>query len=257
MTDDDDDVARVRERLAEGQLADEAFDRLFPAEVRSKSMRHWTPVSVARMAAARLVQHGAHRVLDAGSGPGKFCTVGAAANPLATFVGIEQRVHLVSVARQVATTLGLRNTRFLLGDALARSWAKFDGFYFFNPFTENVWGAQDVFDARTGRPQRRFRTEGLRVAQRLRQAPRGSVLVTYHGLGGPIPSSFQLLAEESTGSGPLRTWLKTSEHEEDWVHLEHRTVSRASWATVQQEALAGRLRKTRASGRYMSPEQDE
>jgi predicted RNA methylase len=254
---DDDNVARIRERLAEGTLPDEAFDRLFPSEVRSKSMRHWTPVSIARMAAARLEQHGAVRVLDAGSGPGKFCTVGAAAHPRATFVGIEQRVHLVSVARQVATRLELRNTRFALGDALARSWAKFDGFYFFNPFTENLWGAQDVFDARTGCPQRRFRTEALRVAQRLREARRGSVLVTYHGLGGPIPSSYELSSEESTGSGPLRTWIKARECEEDWVHLEHRTVSRASWDTLQREALAGGLRKTKASGRYMSPEHDE
>jgi hypothetical protein len=39
----DDNVGRVRERLAEGSLPDEAFDLLFPAEVRSKSTRHWTP----------------------------------------------------------------------------------------------------------------------------------------------------------------------------------------------------------------------
>lgn len=254
---DDDNVARVRERLADGTLPDEAFDRLFPADVRSKSTRHWTPISVARMAAARLVQHGAIRVLDAGSGPGKFCTVGAATHSLVTFIGIEQRVSLVSVARQVATSLGVSNARFVLGDALARSWAKFDGFYFFNPFTENVWGSQDVFDARTGGPQRRFRTEGLRVALRLRQARLGSVLVTYHGLGGPIPSSYELISEESTGSGPLRTWIKARECEEEWVHLEHTTVSRASWDTLQQEALAGGLRKTKAPSRYMSLEDDE
>src|SRR6478672_1836485 len=116
---DDDNLARVRERLAEGTLPDEAFDQLFPEDVRSKSMRHWTPISVARMAAARLVQHGAVRVLDAGSGPGKFCTVGAATHSLITFTGIEQRVNLVSVARRVATSLGVSNARFVLGDALA------------------------------------------------------------------------------------------------------------------------------------------
>jgi hypothetical protein len=129
--------------------------------------------------------------------------------------------------------------------------------FIFNPFTENVWGAQDVFDARTGGPQRRFRTEALRVALRLRQARRGSVLVTYHGLGGPIPSSYELISEESTGSGPLRTWIKAREREEEWVHLEHTTVWRASWDTLQQEALAGGLRKTKASSRYMSLEDDE
>ena len=254
---DDDYVTRVRERLAEGRLADDAFDRLFPADVRSKSTQHWTPVSVARMAAARLAQHGARRVLDAGSGPGKFCTVAAGAHALATFVGIEQRVGLVAVARQVAKRLGVTNARFVLGDALARPWTKFDGFYFFNPFTENLWGARDVFDAQNGGPQRRFQTEGLRVAQRLCEARRGSVLVTYHGLGGPIPSSYELVCEENCGSGHLRTWLKARDHEEQWVHLEHRTVSRASWDMLRQESARGRLRKTNASNRRASPVGDE
>jgi predicted RNA methylase len=264
----DDDAARVRELLPGGRLPDEVFDRLFPSDVRSKSAKHWTPVSVARLASARLVQHGAQRVLDAGSGPGKFCTVGAGAHSLVTFVGIEQRVGLVSVAKQVARRLGLTNTRFVLGDALARSWAKFDGFYFFNPFTENSWGAPDVFDAWSGRPERRFRTEALRVAERLREARRGSVVVTYHGLGGAIPSSYELITEENFGSGHLRTWIRTKEREEEWVHLEHRTVSRASWDTLRQEAFRHRLRKTKVVGavvahhadapeQYALPEGDE
>jgi predicted RNA methylase len=209
------------------------------------------------MAAARLVQRGACRVLDAGSGPGKFCTVGAAANSLVTFVGIEQRNSLVSVARQVATRLGVTNVRFVLGDALARSWAQFDGFYFFNPFTENLWGTQDVFDARTGSAARRFRTEALRVAQRLRQVRCGSVVVTYHGLGGPIPSSYDLIAEENCGSGHLRTWIRVRDREEDWVHLDHCTVSRASWSTLQQEALPRGLRKAKPAGAYLSRWRDE
>jgi SAM-dependent methyltransferase len=243
---DDDFVARVRERLVEGSLPDDEFDRLFPPDVRSKSARHWTPVSVARMAAARLVQNGARRVLDAGSGPGKFCIVAAGAHSLTKFVGIEQRIGLASVAKQVAKRLGLSNTRFVLGDALARPWVKFDGFYFFNPFTENVWGAQDVFDARTGGPKRRFRTEALRLALRLRQTRRGSVLVTYHGLGGPIPSSYELTCEEACDSGLLRTWIKERDHEEDWVHLEHGGVTRASWDRLRRESFGAGLRKTRA-----------
>jgi SAM-dependent methyltransferase len=236
---EDDDVTRVREGLAQDACADETFDRLFPLEVRSKSERHWTPVSVARMAASRLVEHGASRVLDAGSGPGKFCIVAAGGYPSTTFVGIEQRVGLVRAARQVAKRLGITNSRFALGDALARPWTKFDGFYFFNPFTENCWGAQDVFDAGRGGPKQRFRTEGLRVAQRLCEARLGSILVTYHGLGGPIPSSYELISEENCGSGPLRTWIKSRDHEEQWVHLEHRGVSRTSWDTLRRESVRG------------------
>ena len=40
---------------------------------------HWTPVHVARRAAQFLVTGPETRVLDVGSGPGKFCLVGALA----------------------------------------------------------------------------------------------------------------------------------------------------------------------------------
>lgn len=243
---------RVRERLASGELLDAAFDCLLPPAVRMKSTLHWTPVSVARLAAMRLAEHGALRVLDAGSGPGKFCTVGASTCSLTTFVGIEQRVGLVAVARHLAQRLGVTNAHFVLGDAMADSWAQFDGFYFFNPFAENALGAEDVFDAGTGAPKLRFATEALRVARRLREARRGSTLVTYHGLGGPIPSSYELVSEENPGSGRLRTWVKKRDREEGWVHLDHREVSRASWGMLQQGSLRGALRKTNSSSRHVS-----
>jgi SAM-dependent methyltransferase len=248
----EDYLNRVRERLASGKLLDAAFDCLLPPAVRMKSPLHWTPVSVARLAAVRLAEHGARRILDAGSGPGKFCTVGASTCSLATFVGIEQRVGLVAVARHLAERLGLTNARFVLGDAMAHSWARFDGFYFFNPFAENALGAEDVFDAGTSAPKLRFATEALRVARRLREARLGSTLVTYHGLGGPIPSSYEIVSEENPGSGCLRTWVKKRDREEGWVHVEHRGVSRAPWDMLQRDSLRGVLRKTNSSRRHVA-----
>ena len=237
----DDYLDRVRERLAAGKLIDAAFDQLLPLAVRSKSMSHWTPLSVARLAARRLAEHGARSVLDAGSGPGKFCVVGASSYPQLAFVGIEQRFRLVAAARELAARLRVMNAHFELGDALARSWAKFDGFYFFNPFAENALGAHDVFDSTRG-AAKRFRTEAMRVAWRLREARRGSVLVTYHGLGGPIPSSYELTLEEESGSGRLRTWVKARDCEEDWVYLDYGAVSRVSWCA---STLDPRLRQRR------------
>lgn len=237
----DDYLDRVRERLAAGKLLDAAFDQLLPSAVRSKSMLHWTPLGVARLAATRLAEHGARSVLDAGSGPGKFCVVGASAHPQLAFVGIEQRFRLVAAARDLAARLRVTNAHFELGDALGRSWAMFDGFYFFNPFAENALGARDVFDTARGAATR-FRTEAVRVAGRLREARRGSVLVTYHGLGGPIPSSYDLALEEESGSGCLRTWVKARDDEEDWVYLDYGEVSRVSWCS---STLDPRLRQRR------------
>src|SRR5258706_1311237 len=217
----EDYLDRVRERLAAGRLLDAAFDVLLPPAGRAKSTLHWTPVGVAHAVALRFAGHGARYVLDAGSGPGKFCVVAASACPYLTFLGIEQRVGLVSAARELSARLKVMNAHFELGDALDRSWAPFDGFYFFNPFAENALGVDGVFDAAGSVAKRRFGTEAMRVARRLREARRGSVLITYHGLGGPIPSSYELTLEENVGTGCLRTWIKTRDCEEEWVYLDH------------------------------------
>lgn len=240
---DDDYLDRVRERLAAGNLLDAAFDQLLPGDARAKSLLHWTPLAVARLVAARLAEHGARSVLDAGSGPGKFCVVAASAQPRLAFVGIEQRFGLVAAARGLAARLRVNNAHFELGDALGRSWATFDGFYFFNPFAENALGTNDVFDEARG-AKKRFRTEATRLACRLREARCGSVLVTYHGLGGPIPSSYDLAQEEESGSGRLRIWVKTRDREEDWVYLDHGDVSRVSWCA---SALDPGLRSSRSA----------
>jgi SAM-dependent methyltransferase len=250
----EDYLDRVRERLATGRLLDAAFDQLLPPAARLKSTLHWTPVRVARLAAVRLAERGARYVLDAGSGPGKFCVVGASAWPQLTFVGIEQRVSLVSAARHLTARLKVMNAHFEVGDAVGRSWAPFDGFYFFNPFAENAFGTDDVFDADRGVAKRRFDSEAMRIVLRLREARRGSVLVTYHGLGGPIPSSYELTAEEDSGSGCLRTWVKARDREEGWVHLDHGSVSRVSWCAPPLDARLRARRNANATGRDMSLE---
>ena len=224
-------LGRVRERLAEGPLLDAAFDCLLPRAVRSRSTLHWTPVAVARLVARRLAEHGASRVLDAGSGPGKFCLLAASACPTLTFIGIERRAELVFAAQELAAELQVVNAHFEVGDALLRSWAEFDGFYFFNPFAED---ALRLRDAGGGKAQPRFAPQALQLALRLREARLGSVLITYHGLGGPIPSSYQLKGEESTGTGRLRTWIKTTDKEQAWCHLDEGGVSRVAWSWLEQ-----------------------
>src|SRR6185437_914320 len=65
-------------RLKNATLTDSDFDAIYPAPVRRVSASFWTPVSVAVRAADLLVDDPSTRVLDIGSGVGKFCIVGAA-----------------------------------------------------------------------------------------------------------------------------------------------------------------------------------
>lgn len=187
---------------------DASFDAVYPSAAQTVSRRFWTPVAVAKRAAELFVAHGAKRVLDVGSGVGKFALVAATAAPKIQFVGVEQRPHLVEVARQAQRALGLTNVRFVEGDATESSWAAFDAFYFFNPFAENLFEDEDRLDDRVELSMARFALHVTRVERALRKGAMGSVLVTYHGSSGRIPTCYDLELAERAGSDWLRVWIK-------------------------------------------------
>src|SRR5581483_1498313 len=126
---------------------DVAFDSIYPAAILLLSPRFWTPVEVARRAAAMIQAAGVRRVLDVGSGSGKFALVAASAAPDVEFVGVERRSQLVAAARKAGAQLAIRNARFQLGDAADLEWEGFDGFYLYNPFAENLFVPEDRIDA--------------------------------------------------------------------------------------------------------------
>src|SRR4030095_5525386 len=88
------EMQRLFERLRTGAHGWNAqLDRILPLRWRRFSVMYWTPVHVARRAAQLLVTGADSQVLDVGSGPGKFCLVGALAT-LGHFTGVEQRPHM-------------------------------------------------------------------------------------------------------------------------------------------------------------------
>ncbi|HET7544141.1 MAG TPA: methyltransferase domain-containing protein [Polyangiaceae bacterium] len=172
---------------------------------------------MARRAALRFAEHGVRQVLDVGSGPGKFCIAAALARPDIDFFGIDRGVQLTATAAALAAKLRVPNAQFKVGDVLDAPWHDFNGFYFFNPFGDN--SASDGSDGRT---------DLIRVAERLGEASRGAIVVTYHGLGGAIPSTYDLLSEEPVGTGQLRVWIKNRSRAVGWYHLDYAYgVSRA------------------------------
>src|SRR4051794_18508227 len=141
-------------RMRDGEVvADRAWDQLYPAWVRELSHYHWTPVSVARRAAEWLATDAKTRILDVGSGAGKFCAGGALTSP-AVFTGVEQRPHLVEIARQVARTSCIKRCTFVQGNARDLDWNEFDAFYLYNPFAEHLPGYPSIDDAIERTPER-------------------------------------------------------------------------------------------------------
>jgi SAM-dependent methyltransferase len=189
-------------------VADGVFDRMFPPELRFISFQHWTPVQVARRASRLLVEAGARRILDVGSGPGKFCIVGALTTS-ASFTGIERRASLVQVARQAAERSGADRAFFLRANALRFPFDQFDGFYFYNPFFEQLNPGLLQIDGTNAHSPVLFRRCVLGTREKLARLPRGTAVATYHGFGGTMAPGYRRVHEENAGDGILALWTKT------------------------------------------------
>ena len=171
-------------RLGNARM-DRALDGLVPCELRHLSRIHWTPVHVAARAVTLICPTSDTRVLDIGAGVGKLCAVGAL-SALGTWTGVEQHGDLVAAARRLARTLGVESrTSFVHGDAFAIDWNAFDALYLYNPFEIPLLGtAADL------------RAQATRVEARLAALRAGTRVVTLHGFGGVMPSSFELVYQE-------------------------------------------------------------
>jgi SAM-dependent methyltransferase len=189
------------------EVTDRAFDRLLPSWARAPSRRHWTPVAVARRAAELLVAQAGMRVLDVGSGIGKFCFIGAMTTP-GLFVGIEQRAHLVHAARATAGRFRIGRCRFLHGNMADLDFRPWDGFYLFNPFLEQLRHEPPIDRTIERRPSLYRRYIRL-VEQQLDNARSGARLCTYWGFGGELPPGWELETGEELGTGRLELWIKS------------------------------------------------
>jgi SAM-dependent methyltransferase len=186
-------------------LADERFDLIYPMEVRALSWRHWTPVVIARQAAAFLADRPNTRVLDVGCGPGKFCIIGALTTA-AHFTGVEQREGLASLARDAIQRLEIKSAQIVHANVTEIDFSAYDAFYLFNPFEENLfkWGQ---IDATVNLSRTLYDQYTNHVATELANAPLGTRVVTYGGLCEEVPLCYQ--CQRSAFAGMLKLWEKT------------------------------------------------
>lgn len=204
------DLIDVLSLLGSGGLVpDDAFDLFFSPANRRLSSRHWTPVKVARRAAVHLAELPGTRVLDVGSGVGKFCIVGAVTTE-GVFVGVEQRKHLIMEAEAVCNDFGIGRVVFHHGNMADLDWAEFDAFYLYNPFFENLVEFSSIDDSIPISFDLYYEYTAL-VKKKLRKLPLGTKVATYHGFGEKIPDCYEILVKERIGSGDLNIWVKTKD----------------------------------------------
>lgn len=185
---------------------DQTFDWLFPEHFQLISKKQWTPISIAQQSAGFLALPGS-KVLDIGSGIGKFCLIAARQHPATMFFGVEQRPELVHHANVAMEFLRLDNLEFIHANMTQINFKAFDHFYFYNSFFENVDFIGRIDDSvETSLALYKYYTQYL--SANLDRMPQGTRLVSFQGSGKEVPENFTLV--KSTFNGLLNMYVKST-----------------------------------------------
>lgn len=185
--------------------SDIRFNLLFPPAIRRHAGKHWTPLHISRLATAFLAEKPNVRVLDIGSGVGKFCLSAACYAPEVHFTGVEQRGYLVHYAQEAQEQLGIENVSFIEGNFTELDFSHYDHFYFFNSFYENLEGMERI-DNIVDHAETLYDYYVRRLYLALKDKPPGTRIVTYHSLQDEIPRTYRLT--DSLENGELNFWIR-------------------------------------------------
>ena len=184
--------------------SDDLFNQLYPLPIQGLARRHWTPLGVARKVASFLAVEN-NRILDIGSGVGKFCLAAAYYKPKAFYYGVEQRKSLIYNAETARQLLSLENVSFIPGNFTQLDFRNFDHFYFYNAFYENL--------SETGRIDHSIDYSGelynyynRYLYKQLDKKPAGTRLATFHSLGDEVPQDYHNVGSELDNQ--LKYWIK-------------------------------------------------
>ncbi|MEP7163414.1 MAG: class I SAM-dependent methyltransferase [Ferruginibacter sp.] len=185
--------------------SDTQFNQIYPSAIKALAGKHWTPLSVSRKAANFLAAENNVRILDIGSGVGKFCLSAAYHQPNAFYYGVEQRRNMVSHAEAAKGILHLNNVAFINGNFTQLDFRDYDHFYFYNAFYENIVGTDKIDDS-IDYSGELFNYYNRYLFSRLEQKAAGTRLATFHSLEDEVPPSYHLVGAEMDDL--LKFWIK-------------------------------------------------
>jgi SAM-dependent methyltransferase len=185
--------------------SDEEFNRLYPVAIQKLAQRHWTPLEVARKAANYLAANNKVRILDIGSGVGKFCLTAAHYKNKAFYYGVEQRKSLIEHAENARDSLQVSNVSFIHGNFTQLNFANFDHFYFYNAFYENLTYTDKIDDS-IDYSGELYNYYNHYFYRQLEGKPPGTKLATYHSLEDEIPPGYYEVGSDFNNL--LKYWIK-------------------------------------------------
>jgi SAM-dependent methyltransferase len=181
------------------------FNALYPLSIQVLARHHWTPLSVAIKAAHFLAGDEKVKILDIGCGVGKFCLAAAQHTPNASYYGVEQRQNLIGYAEAAKNKLHLDNVTFIHGNFTQLDFSKYDHFYFYNAFYENLAGTDKIDDS-IDYSRELFMYYNRYLYKQLQKKEKGTRLCTFCSLENEVPPDFQVI--HSDLDGHLKCWIK-------------------------------------------------
>jgi len=187
-------------------ITDDDFNSIYPGKIRMLAKKHWTSVSVAKLASEFLVEKPGTRVLDIGSGVGKFCMIGAT-NTKGHFTGVEQRSDLIALSKKLSDSYYIHNVRFVHANITSIKFSDYEAFYFYNSFHENMDRVNRIDDA-IRLDRQLYHLYSMYMVKQFAALPLGARLVTYCSPLSIIPRTFKL--QDASKGGLLKFWEKVT-----------------------------------------------
>lgn len=178
-------------------VTDDKFNFIYPERIQKLANRHFTPIAIAKKAAGFLAHKPEAKILDIGSGAGKFCLIGAALTK-GDFTGVEQRDYLYHLSNNILHCYHLPNVKFIHSNITQIKFTDYNAFYCFNPFYENL-DTSAIIDntVKTGFEMYNLYTQY--VQEQLSQLPVGTRLATYFADLKAIPNQYCSLFSDYEG----------------------------------------------------------
>lgn len=186
--------------------SDNKFNKLYPGYIQKVARKHFTSLGVAHMVAEFLAKEDGAKILDIGSGAGKFCIAAAYYTPKAFYYGVELRENLMVNAEIVRNKLGIKNAAFIKGSFADIDFTQYNHFYFYNSFYENIVDAGRI-DESLSFSRDAYNAYNATLCDKLSQMPAGTRLVTFHVNTTELPPLYKVVREEVEGF--LKFCIKT------------------------------------------------
>ena len=179
--------------------------QLYPKPIRALARMHWSPLYITQKVVSYLALNDQVKVLDIGSGVGKFCLAGAFYKPAVTFFGVEQRKDLIEHAEAARNKLGFQNVHFLHRNFTQLNLCEYDHFYFYNAFFENLNGAEKI-DNEIVYSNELYNYYSIYLYNQLEKMPIGTRVATYCSWGDEMPPCYRVA--EAHFDNLLKFWIK-------------------------------------------------